>query len=214
MPGVPSFADTVVKPDTEWIEEVGVQVLAQITSATRPANGYPGRMCFEIDTNRFILDDGIGWLGWDLEWQTYTPTFTNVTLGTGGSPSVAGVYKRRWNSALVSVEWKLGTTGEASGDIRFSSPLEMATDPLTATAAVRLKWPCTFTDSGVRTYLGYVYDVSTTSFRALALDTVAATDTNVYAAVSSSTVPFTWADNDEFYMPPALVDVAAADLYL
>lgn len=83
------IADTTVYTSAFHDTYVRQQVVAQVTSGTRPT-GVEGRLIAETDTNLFQVYDGSAWGGfggWGA-WATYTPTLTNATAAT-----VSGAYR-------------------------------------------------------------------------------------------------------------------------
>jgi len=117
-------------------------------------------------------------------WQTFTPTLTNVTLGTGGV--LTGYYQRIDYTILFSVSATLGTGGTLAGAVSLTLPF----------AAAR-------TYSGI--FYGWLLDVGTALYDPLfrlasttTLDVYVNGTASTYATFTnlSSTVPFTWGNTD------------------
>ena len=129
------------------------------------------------------------------EWTLFTPTFTNLTVGTGGSASNIGHYINAGKLYVVRFRVVLGSSGASVG----TNPT--MTLPNSSTLAAASQNPShalgnvAFTDEGTNTFFGLVApDVSTTTavrFRLFRADT-----TYVSVAQASATVPMTWASGD------------------
>ena len=58
-------------------------VIVRCDSASRPT-GVEGRLIFETDTNKLMIYDGSAWrLAGGSGWTSFTPTWTNLTVGSG-----------------------------------------------------------------------------------------------------------------------------------
>lgn len=131
------------------------------------------------------LQSGTG-ASWTL--QTWSPTWTNVTVGNG---VVVAKYIQIGKTVYGYLSFTLGTTSAISGDVQF-------TLPVTANASYSVDHPigpARLVDAGVAGYPTVTYMVSTTKGR-LPIANVGGTyptDT-----VISSTVPFTWGTADFF----------------
>jgi hypothetical protein len=75
-----------------------------------------------------VLADGIeyrrlggAWKAWDSDWITYTPTLTNITLGSGSS--VVGKYRYQGTEVQRSLEIILGTGGSVGTNPTVSFPV-------------------------------------------------------------------------------------------
>ena len=68
---------------------------------------------------------GSAWVAWSSGWITYTPTLTNITLGTGSS--VVGKYQYVKGDIDRSVEIVLGTGGSVGTDPTVTFPVLPAT---------------------------------------------------------------------------------------
>lgn len=116
-------------------------------------------------------------------WTAYTPTLTNVTIGTGGT--VTGSYLQLGKTGFVRVVLTLGTGGSFTGSVTISLPVAAAT---------------TFQPIGT----ALLYKSSTdTRFVGFAQSNSPATSAVFSAHGNAGTVgatnPFTWAANDQIY---------------
>lgn len=117
-------------------------------------------------------------------WQSYTPTFTNFTLGNG---TVSSAYMRTGNIVHWYCSVVLGSTSVVSGRIDLSAPVNIA--------GVELFGNATFTDSGTAAYPATVRPVSSTT---LALYALNAAGSYLLPSSTGATVPFTWTTGDGF----------------
>lgn len=162
-----------------WDTYARQQVVAQVTSATRPTN-IEGRLIYETDTDRVLLGDGSNWVVMAEPIQTYTPTFANCASGTA-----AGYYKRSDGWIDVWASYTMAGAG-VSGAVTVSLPKTMA-------GATRSLGSARLIQAGVANTLGHIPDSSTTVMTVSAINCA-----STYAGTEalSSTVPFTWAVND------------------
>lgn len=121
-------------------------------------------------------------------YATYTPTFTNFTLGNGTINSA------RWaqSGKMVHVygQVTLGSTSSVSGNITLSLPATAAS----SNSGIWTGWAA-YGDDGVGSYTGLARIQSTTTLR---LDVNKADGTYNLVAGTSSTVPMTWTNLDDF----------------
>ena len=127
-------------------------------------------------------------------WTSWTPTLTNIAIGTGGSAANVGKYFRVGKLVVCRLSIILGTAGASvSGSVSFSLPVTRAANAGsaggTAQGMARL-----FDTSAGTTYEASVCNLTTTTSVVIAWDASAAA---VKQLVLSSTVPFTWAASDE-----------------
>jgi hypothetical protein len=118
-------------------------------------------------------------------WTTWTPTWTNLTVGNG---SVTARYVQIDKLVVMEVYLVWGSTTSASGEIKVSKPVNANQD---------FEWPSfnlwiRDASAGVRNFgFGLNDSATTVSLRVLNASGTYATADNI-----SNTVPFTWAVND------------------
>lgn len=123
--------------------------------------------------------------GWSL--QTWTPAFSNWTIGTGGSAGTTAVYLQVGKLVFFRVVSILGNTGQSVGtNPNFSLPVTAASGQTGGTPIGQVRMV-----SAGGGYYGYVRINTTTNANIIALGTGGA-DTTVTA-----TVPATWAAGDQ-----------------
>jgi hypothetical protein len=120
-----------------------------------------------------------------LAWTSYTPTLTNITLGTGGTSDFH--YAKLGKTVIVRGIITFGTGGGTG----FTGS-NTVTLPVTANADYGVGVPlggCVFTNNSTY-YTGTVLSISTTGMRLLATNTAG---TLAVISETSSTSPLTWA---------------------
>jgi hypothetical protein len=130
--------------------------------------------------------DGTAWRNFlfPSTWIAYTPTLTNVTLGSGGTS--AFFYQVVGKQVNVRGRITLGTTGALTGVATFSLPINAITaDQFWDGGAIMI-------DGGATNYPGMVR-VGTSTATVLAYTSNMSYVTSVN---TSSSIPFTWASTD------------------
>jgi hypothetical protein len=121
-----------------------------------------------------------------LAWQSYTPTFTNFTLGNG--TIARAKYVKLGKNVLVEISVILGTTSSVTGRITMSLPVTGAF------AVARTNDPCSLF-AGAVSGVGSVAMSTTTQVELFALNSAGTYLSNVS---TSATVPGTWANTNYF----------------
>lgn len=121
-------------------------------------------------------------------WTSYTPTLTNVTIGSG---TRAGAYAVIGKTVFYRATITLAADSSVSGQIGISLPVTAASTGQAATAR--------FLESGVNSWVGILYFSTTTR-----LDCFAQQVDGTYAgwASAGTAIPFTWGTSDliSFYV--------------
>ena len=123
-------------------------------------------------------------------WASWTPTLTNVTVGTGSA--VVAKYKQYGKRVIARLSIVLGTGGSVSGQIQFTLPVTSVTHAGTANAIPLGN--AALLDAGTEEYQGIVSWLTTTTAGILTPETA-----GTYARLrnTSGTIPFTWGNTDE-----------------
>ena len=121
------------------------------------------------------------------EATTYTPTFTNLSIGNGTS---SFKFTRVNNNILLLGSIIFGSTTSVTGLINITFPISADTTVNTGVIGI-----ASAQDSGVGTFPLAIFQESTTLLRLFAIGS-ASTYLGPLTA-TSSTVPFTWANTDE-----------------
>ena len=157
------------------------------TAASLPTTSderYEGKMAWIADTNRLVQWDGTGWVVLREPPQTYTPTLSNATLGSG---TVTGTSHRSDGYCDVHAVFTLGAGSAVSGSVGFTLPhAAFSTASFGAGQAL-------LNDSGTGTWVGQVL-ASTTGIATVAA--ILASGTYAQQWGMSSTIPFTWVSGD------------------
>lgn len=176
------------------------------SAAARGAgSGRPeGYTCYVQDVNQFQMWDGTGWLAWDPGMVDYTPTLTNLTVGSGGN--VLARYQRRWKRMLTDFSFVYGTGSSVGTTPTVSLPVSMA-DPhgMAAIASIGraslLDAPSTAQVDGLVRLAG-----GGTTYT---IHAAAASGSWVAAQTITSSNPWTWASPDRIHVLPFEYDMAS-----
>lgn len=148
-----------------------------------------GLTVYRKDTKAIERYNGSSWDSFDTQWQSYTPTLTNLTLGNGTS---VGKYLRQGKKISVEYVFTLGTTSAVGSNPEITLPFTRASgygtnllQPLDGTAF--------FVDEGNATYNGCVTS-STTQFRVYCIATGFSAGS---LSPTSAANPFTFGSTDQ-----------------
>jgi hypothetical protein len=158
------------------------------TSARNSAITSPveGQLAYINSNDILTYYTGSAWanLLFSTAWVAYTPTLTNITLGSGGTS--AFYYQVVGKTINVRGRITLGSTGSLGGVATFSLPVNaVLSDQFWDGGAI-------LNDSGTTFYPGMVR-VGTSTATVLALSASGAYTT---AVNTSATIPFTWGSAD------------------
>lgn len=170
--GVPVFADTTARD--AGFGGTGEKTLAE------------GQTCYLESTNAFQVYDGTNWLNHDNQWTSYTPTWTNLTVGNA-TQSWKYCQIGKFVAVTGKLEWG-STTSATGGGFVMSIP----TGTMTTTQS---GWFGTTNslDVTVENYHGPIVIFSTTQ---IGLRCYRVTGTLIKSDALTNTVPFTWATGD------------------
>lgn len=205
---VPANDNTIVTGDITDTRLTGTQGRASAvggiivcTSSTKPSLPRTGQAIYETDLKRLTINEGTpaapSWVTYAVpgsgSWTTYTPTFANVTLGTGGTSY--GRYFRMGSLVIGVMGFTLGTgTGDVTGLITGSLP-----GP----------YPASTAGGSSMTYIGVgrAWDASAAVYWSCTAEIVPAISTTVMSNFAtagtagwSTTVPFNWTASDSMHM--------------
>ena len=155
---------------------------ARGSAITSPVEGM---VAYLEDSNTYTFWNGSAWndLLWGDAWVAYTPTLSNITLGSGGTSSF--FYQRVGKMVNVRGRITLGTSGALSGVATFTLPVNAITaDQFWQSGTI-------LNDSG--TFYAGVVRVGTSTATVLAMNASATYTTAVNTALN---IPFTWAVGD------------------
>lgn len=159
------------------------QTVIGCLSTGRPT-GQAGMKISESDTGRELHHDGTNWIIDSEPAQSWTPTWSNITLGNG---TVAAWYKRASGDCRFYVALTFGTTTSVSGRLGITVPITLynTLEPATFTAQAQ--------DVGTATY-GLICSPSTSTV--FYVDAIGTASTYGSATSSSASIPFSWGSTD------------------
>jgi hypothetical protein len=161
-----------------------------VTGPTGVATGLPtGGVTGAVLAKTSTTDYATQWSVLDYEgaWVSYTPTYSNITLGNG---TVSFRYKQIGKTVFVSGKFTFGSTSSFSGNpIGFSPPVN---------AAAQSDFMVGFSKLEDAATAGYVALVASSSASNFTIWISSANTTYTQQNGVNSTVPFTWGTNDYF----------------
>jgi hypothetical protein len=155
---------------------------------TATANDTPARLAVGAN-NRVLMADSTAATGlkYGGNWISYTPTFTNLTVGNG---TVTGVYNRIGDVVYVVVRLNWGSTTSITGGVAISNPVN-------ADADYEFLGDATFWAIGTSGVLspGKIWGIGAGSSGVYVQNT-----SGTYTVLNevTNTVPFTWATGNIF----------------
>jgi hypothetical protein len=126
-------------------------------------------------------------------WTAFTPTWTNVTLGTG--PTHESAYMNAGNLYIVRYSLTLGTGGALTGAPQASLPAGASFDGQYSDF-MRIGWGSFVDASPVSAFICHMSPVSG-DFSKVQFNLNNTAGTYLTGAVASATVPWTWASGDQ-----------------
>lgn len=119
-------------------------------------------------------------------WTSYTPTFTNLTVGNG---TLVAKYCQIGKMMSINVSLKLGSTSSVGSGITMSMPGSGQPDLYTTTNIV-------YEDAGVGFFVGNAVIFGSTAY----LGNILTNSTYAKHQGFDTTSPFTWTTNDGIYL--------------
>lgn len=148
-----------------------------------------GMVTYLTASDHFSVYNGTEWVIFDIGWNAWTPTFTNLTQGTGAVTQA--FYSRIGKTIVAQVYVSMGTTAPTvGGQIGISLPVAPASTNRSLSVGMAF-----MRDSvGGRTWNGSVFLTSSEA----KMQVMGANLTYGYQVTQTGTVPHTWAANDYF----------------
>lgn len=148
-----------------------------------------GMVTYQQSNDHMTIYSGTEWVPFDIAWQTYTPTISGITLGSGSTTSAA--YAVIGKTVIVQFYFALGSTTTVNGDVSFSLPINHASSNRSGQAGT-----CVITDASPATrYPGSVLLSGTPGYAFLRVGNAAGAYVT-QVALSSSIPIAVWAVND------------------
>ena len=179
--GVPTWATS---DDANAIQNAIVDAKGDLIAAS--ANDTPARLAVGADGSTLVADSSAATgLKWQGAYTSYTPTFTNLTIGNG---SMSAKYLQVGKLVYVFIQFVMGSTSSMGTDPFFTFPITADGSPQGPLGNYYIQ------DYGVSEYTGtFLYRSNTTAaLRIVAVNGIYAGGPNPLSA----TVPFTWGTND------------------
>jgi hypothetical protein len=125
-------------------------------------------------------------------WTSWTPTWTNLTVGNG---ALTARYIKNGGLVNFSLVLVFGSTTSITGRVRVSWPVAPINTAAAQTAQVNVQ----FEEAGNAPWFAQFFNqgAGTSDYEILAMNT---SGTYSYATVLSSTVPFTWGNGDYIFI--------------
>lgn len=128
-------------------------------------------------------------LGDNTAWQTYSPTWTNLTTGNGTLNFAK--YTQIGKTTHFRLSFTFGSTSSISGEVSVTLP---ATAYSGVTASDQLNGIGQFNDASGERYTAFLYFGSSTT---VTLRYMNASATSLFIRAISSTLPMTWTTSDQ-----------------
>ncbi|UOE45465.1 hypothetical protein [Agromyces larvae] len=184
----------------------GQDMFSVANAAALPSSdSWPGRILMTRDTNTLYVRNGAdsGWLLLQPPWTAYTPTLTNLNLGSGGSVANQCEWRREGDLIRVRFAFTLGSSGASvSGIPAFTLPVTAAA---LSTPAQLYNGVATLYD--LSTTVTYVADIGAVISSVSQARVVARGGGSGAVQPVSGSQPFSWAAGDqlvgEFTYKPA-----------
>lgn len=159
----------------------------QISSGVVGSNGVATASITDaaVTPAKLIAGTGTGWAT-----ASYTPTFSNFTIGNG---TVSGTYLQVGKFVFAEGVLTLGSTSSTSGQVIMTLPVTAASR---YSAAYLVGYFHYYNSAGNAYYPGNLYTGSTTTVGTYFLN---AAGTYTVWQFSSATIPATWAVNDKLF---------------
>lgn len=155
----------------------GISVTASKFSAAALTNGT-------VTPEKLVTGTGTTW-----PWQSWTPTWTNLTVGNG---TVTAHYAQIGKTVYFHVRLLFGSTSVMSTGPKFSLPVTASSNYIFTTPFNKI-FHVYIEDNGTASYFGpALFDTSTT----MTLQVFNAAGTYLTNATITSTAPMTWTTND------------------
>lgn len=140
-----------------------------------------------VTPEKLLTGAGTGWA-----WQTFSPAFTNITVGNG---TVIAKYVQIGKAIFGRVGFVLGSSSSVSGSVSFTLPVAANTDYANNYPIGQLY----IEDTGVTGYMGYIQAVGSPAVIAsLFAMNASATYVTTSGSPVNATTPFTFASGDNF----------------
>jgi hypothetical protein len=181
--GTPALASDI----NTYLMEQSVMVFTNATArdAALPTPNE-GMVVYLTASDHFQVYNGSAWVTFDIAWNAWTPTLTNLTQGTGAT--LSAFYARIGKTVVAQVYATMGTTPTVGGQFSISLPVDIANSNRSISIGT-----CVMRDAGgAVSYLGSV--LATSSAPSVArMQTIGTAGATATLSSQTATNPFTWA---------------------
>jgi len=152
-----------------------------------------GMVVYLTGNDHFQVYSGTAWVTFDIGWNAWTPTLTNLTQGTGAT--LSAFYARIGKTVVAQCYATMGGAGlVVGGQFSISLPVDIASSNRSlALGTVQMR-----DAGGSVTYLGSVYALSSAP-SLLRFNTINVAGTYATQLSQSAATPFTWNGNANNY---------------
>jgi hypothetical protein len=178
---------------TDWVMH-GVAEFADATARDAALTDPVAGMKAVLASGVTYRHNGSTWEAWESDWISFTPTLSNINVGTGGSASNACRY--RYVGGQVEAEYKLvlGTSGASVGSTPTAT-LPVAAEALTHSLMVLDGLGSMFDSSGSDLRVAFMQLTSTTVARFAYI-----TPSGIGFTIPTNSLPWNWAAGDAIHM--------------
>lgn len=207
-PGVTSIVDANITDQRIYLAGVGGVIRCRSEAALALVTSSfirEGQLAWTDDTNKLWLRDGTpAWVEiWPLDWTTWTPTLTNLTVGAGGA--LTGRYRKVRNTLDFHFKFKFGTGSAVGTSPRFDIPAGLTLHSSYVTLEDTVACKVMLYDSGTANFLGTLRIIDNNTFEIMSLN---AAGTTLAEAIVSSAAPHTWATGDVLSVSASGIELA------
>jgi len=187
--GTPALASDINTYLVNQSVNVFTNAAARTAAIPTPTEGM---VTYLTGNDHLAVYSGTEWVTWDLAWQAYTPTLTNLVLGSGATTSA--FYARMGKTVVAQIYISMGTGATASGQFSISLPVDIASSQRSGSVGT-----CVMRDAAAAvSYLGSV--LATGSAPSVArMQNIGVAGTYANLSTQTATIPFTWVTNAASY---------------
>jgi hypothetical protein len=160
---------------------------------TATANDTPARLA--VGANDLLLTAASGeatGLKYTGAWTTWTPTWTNLTIGNAGQTAR---YVQIGKAVFFWLKLELGSTTSITGEPRFTYPISASNSDSGSAAQIQFS----YVDTGVQFYSGQSHPATNTQTTAR-LNVSNTSGSYLTPTSVNTTVPFTWGSGDVIWI--------------
>ncbi len=160
-------------------------------------NDGTGIAASAITPEKLLTGTGTTW-----PWTSWTPSWTNLTVGTGGNAYNTGYYKQIGKTVFYRLAMIFGTTAPAMGTSpRFVAPVAPSTDYYKSSIGLASELGrVIILDAGTAEYHGLIRISTTAPTTSFEVNVHNAAASYVQNSGITSTVPHAWAAGDGLFV--------------